>query len=159
MTEAPSKSIYIIDACSLTALRRIYPKEHFPQVWTLLDRLAEAGRLLSVEEILVELRAQDDEIAEWAEDHEHIFLPLDTAIQEKAREILKAYPTLLDLKKKKSGADPFLIAAAAVKAGTVITQERKSGGPPALKIPDVCAHLGISCIDLLGLIQAEGLHQ
>jgi hypothetical protein len=151
------RQVYFIDACSLTELRRTYPQEHFPQVWKLLDRLAKAGRLLSVDEVLQELRAQDDEITEWADTHEDIFLSLEESIQLKARQILKAFPTLIDLKKKKSGADPFLIAAAAIRPGTVVTQERKSGGPPAVKIPDVCAALGIPCVTLLGLIQAEGV--
>ena len=149
--------IYFIDTCSLTELRRTYPKAHFPQVWAMLDRLAKEGRLLSVDEVYEELLVQDDEVAEWAEENEDLFLELDAAIQNQAKTILKQFPTLVDLKKSKSGADPFLIAAAVVRRGTVVTQEKKSGGSPAAKIPDVCKALNIPCITLLGVIQAEGL--
>ncbi len=152
-----SPAIYMIDACSLTELRRTYPLSLFPQVWNLLVRLAAAGRLLSVEEVANELAAQDDQIADWAAEHADIFLPLSPAIQIEARAILKRFPTLIDLKKKKSGADPFLIAAARIANATVVTQEKRSGGPPAVKIPDVCGAIGVPCIALLPLLEAEGL--
>ncbi len=156
MPDDAKPATYMVDACSFTELRRTYPRPHFDAVWKLLEKIAAEGRLLSVDEIFRELDIQDDEIAEWASEHGQIFLPLDEAVQLKAREILKSHPALLDLKKKKSGADPFLIAAAIVRGATVVTQEKKSGGPPALKIPDVCHAYKIRCIPLLEMLQAEG---
>jgi len=150
-------SIYVIDTCSFTELRRAYPRPAFEAVWRLIERLVADGRLISVEDVLVELSVQDDEVTEWARLHSHIFQPLTPQIQLKGRDILAAYPKLLDLKKKKSSADPFVIAAAIVANATVVTQEKPSGGPPAVKIPDVCAHLAVPCINLLKLLQAEGL--
>jgi hypothetical protein len=148
---------YVVDACSFTELRRTYPRPHFDAVWKLVEKLAAEGRLHSVDEVLRELSIQDDEVAEWASKHSAIFLPLDEPIQLKAREILKSHPTLIDLKKKKSGADPFLIGAAIVSGATVVTQEQKSGGPHAVKIPDVCQAYKVRCIPLLELLKAEGL--
>jgi hypothetical protein len=147
----------MVDTCSFTELRRTYPRPHFKSVWTLIERLVTDGRLLSVEEVYIELKAQDDEVAEWAEQHKDIFLPLTEEIQLKAREILKRHPTLVDLKKKKSGADAFLIAAALLGGAAVVTQEEKSGGSPTVKIPDVCAFHAIRCIPLLELLKAERL--
>lgn len=148
---------YMVDTSSFTELRRTYPRPHFDAVWKLLEKLVRQGRLHSVDEVFRELDTQDDEVAEWARRHGDIFLPLDEQIQRKAREILKNHPTLVDLKKKKSGADPFLIAAAIDTGAAIVTQERKSGGPPVVKIPDVCQAYRVRCVTLLELLKAEGL--
>ena len=115
------------------------------------------GRLISVADIFVELDAQDDEVSSWAQSHQGIFLPLSEDIQTQARDILRSYPNLIDLKKRKSSADPFLIAAAIIHEATVVTQEKPSGGPQVVKIPDVCRGYRIPCIQLLEMLQEEGL--
>jgi hypothetical protein len=146
-----------VDTCSFTELRRTYPRPHFDAVWKLVERVADEGRILSVDDVFLELNAQDDEVADWARTRRGLFLPLTDDVQRKAREILASHPTLIDVKKKKSGADPFLIALALLRGAAVVTQERKSGGPPTVKIPDVCAAHRVRCIPLLVLLQDEGL--
>lgn len=153
----PASTLYMVDTCSFTELRRTYPRPAFDAVWRLVESVADDGRLLSVVEVLIELNAQDDEVAVWANARQELFLPLTEDIQAKAREILASHPTLLDIKRKKSSADPFLIAAAIIRSATVVTQEKRSGGPPSVKIPDVCAVYGVPCVNLLRVLQAEGL--
>lgn len=158
MTEpAANGARYMVDTCSFTELRRAYPRPAFDAVWKLVEALAAAGRLLSIDEVLLELKAQDDEVSAWASAHESIFLPLAEDIQVRAREVLAQYPTLVDWKRRKSSADPFVIAAAEVKNATVVTQEKPSGGPPAVKIPDVCRGRRVQCIPLLEMLVAEDL--
>jgi len=149
--------VYVVDTCSFTELRRTYPRPHFDAVWKLIERVADEGRLVSVEDVFLELDAQDDEVAEWARARRGLFLPLTEELQAKAREILSTHPTLVDVKKRKSGADPFLVALGVLRHACVVTQERRSGGPPAVKIPDVCAAYGVRCVPLLQLLQDEGL--
>jgi hypothetical protein len=43
-------------------------------------------------------------------------------------------------------ADPFVIASAGVRNGTVVTQERRK--PNSAKIPTVCDHFGIKSVNL-----------
>src|SRR5688572_26125075 len=93
---------YAVDTCSLTELKRRYSKDVFPSVWIKISDLAESGILISVEDVLEELSVEDDEVLKWALEHERVFAELDEAIQEEAKRILRDYPTLLDLKKKKS---------------------------------------------------------
>lgn len=157
MSDTAQQSVYAIDSCSLTALRRIYPERAFPQVWQLVETLASSGRIISVEDVLIELEAFDDVIKQWVIAHESIFLPLTADVQTAARAILAAYPTLVDVKKRKSSADPFLIAVAQVRSAVLVTEEKISGGPGRVKIPDVCRGLGMSCIPLLQMLLDEGL--
>ena len=150
-------ALYMVDTSSFTELRRTYPRPPFDNVWKLIERLADEGRLISIDLVLDELNAQDDEVSAWAKERSDLFLELDEAIQLRTKEVLAQFPNLVDLKRKKSSADPFLIAAAIVKGAVVVTQEKPSGGPPAVKIPNVCSALKVRCIPLLTLIQEEGL--
>ena len=157
MSAIATSALYMVDTSSFTELPRTYPRPHFAGVWRMVEELVRVERLVSIDEVLRELEGQDDEIAKWAQRHRKLFLPLDNDVQKRAREILKSHPRLLDLKKKKSGADPFLISAATIRGAIVVTQEKKSGGPPALKIPDVCEAYKVKWMPLLEMLKAEGL--
>ncbi len=122
--------------------------QFFSRVWDTFGELISNGELISSSEVMDELK--EDELANWAKQHRDCFLPLSKEIQEKTREILKKYPSLIQMKSvKNSNADPFLIATAIVKNGTVVTDERfgdeKNG---QYKIPNVCRANNIPCITL-----------
>jgi hypothetical protein len=109
----------------LTALRRIYPADVFPTAWKKIDQLIQNSIICSCEEVYFEITSQDDDLSNWAKANRHIFLPIDMQIQSKVTQILSSHPTLLDLKKNKSGADPFLIAVAVIYECSVVTEEIK----------------------------------
>jgi hypothetical protein len=144
---------YVIDTGSFIALKYVYPLDVFPGVWDLMSRLAQDGVIGSVDEVMEELKSQEDDLLKWAKKYKSIFLPLDEQIQKHASAILAAHENLLDLKKRKSGADPFVIAAAVVNSSIVVTEEKPSGGPQKAKIPDVCKAHGITCITVLKLLE------
>lgn len=148
---------YTVDTCSFTAMRRVYPEDVFPGAWRKLSDLADAGVMIAIDEVFEELKAQDDEVLEWANQHAGIFVPLDADIQTEASKILSAHTKLVDLRKRKSGADPFVIASAVVKRCTVVTEEKPSGGPGKIKIPDVCKAMKIECITVLTMLRREGM--
>ncbi len=138
-------------------MRRIYPKDVFPGAWELLDQLSDDGVLLSSDEVFEELKVQDDEVLEWAKKNFSIFIPLDEDVQMSASKILTTHANLVDLKRRKSGADPFVIGTAIVKGCAVVTEERPSGGPRKSKIPDVCKAYQVKCIRILEMLRECGL--
>lgn len=151
---------YVIDSCSLIRLKEVYPIDVFSPVWERMTELAECGALVSCEEIYEELESvqgEKDVVLDWAIAHRSIFYPSDELTQEKVLEILGIHPHLLDLKKAKSSGDPFLIATAMKFRCIVVSDEKPSGGPGKVKIPDVCKHHNIPCIQLLDMFRAEGL--
>jgi Domain of unknown function (DUF4411) len=152
-----SPTLYVIDTCSLIAMTETYPIDVFPGVWSKVEDLVDRNILISVEDVLVELSSKDDDIHKWAKSRGGIFRELDGDIQYSAIEILTSHPNLLDLKNKKSSADPFLIAVARANGGIVVTEEVYSGGPDRPKIPDVCKHYNIDCINLLTMLRNEKL--
>jgi hypothetical protein len=88
---------YAIDTCSLTTLRRVYPKDVFPGVWTKVSELADNGVLISVEDVYEELKVFDDDVLEWAKEHSDVFVSLDEEIQLTATDILETHTNLLDI--------------------------------------------------------------
>ena len=55
-----------------------------------------------------------------------------------------------------SGQDPFVIAIAMVKSGTVVTEEKPTGNIAKPRIPDVCDALGVHCLTPKEYIEAQG---
>lgn len=162
MASNPPK--YVIDTSSLVQLRRNYPLDLFPVVWSAMDRLADDGLVISSSEVLDELEASEvrgDEVLKWAYKHENIFVPLDGFIQQKVVEILESFETLIDIKKKKSSADPFVIATAIMQSCTVVTEEQPTKNSAVngqkVKIPDVCKHYRIQHCSLLDMLRNEGI--
>jgi len=147
---------YVIDTCSIIDLRVWYPPEMAGDVWEVLGRLLDNGVVASVEEVLEELKVQEDRVLEWAMRHRGAFLPIDVDLQRETKRILEAYPQLIDPKRRKSSADPFVIAAAQLYGATVVTEEKPSRPPARPKIPNVCQGLELECIRIVELFRREG---
>ena len=147
---------YVVDTCSFTTLRRLYPQDVFPGAWQAVTEMADNGVIISSHEVLLELENQEDIITEWARKNQSIFKPLLFDIQQKASDILSKYPNLLDLHNSKSNADPFLIATAIIYKCSIVTEELPAGlGAKLLKIPNICKELNIDYIHLLDLFRIE----
>ena len=147
---------YSIDTSAiLHAWRRSYPPEVFPSLWKKFDELIERGDLLATEEVLRELEKKDDEVHEWVKRRQHMIVPIDVRIQEVVSTILASHKKLLDTRKNRSGADPFVIALAVIRDCTVVTNEAPTSSPSRPNIPDVCSALGVRSIDVLGLIREQ----
>lgn len=79
------------------------------------------------------------------------------ALQEKMAEVLGKYPRLVDTRKNRSAADPFVIGLSALYDPPliVVTQEGPTNKIEKPHIPDVCAAEGLDCINVLDLIVRE----
>lgn len=148
---------YLIDTCSLTKMRHTYPADIFPAAWAKLTELADRGILSSAADVWEELSVFEDEISLWAKRRSDFFLPLSKNIQLHATSILSSHPGLLDLKKNKSSADPFVIGTAIELSCSVVTEEIHSNSPTRPKIPNVCNELGIECINIVEMFRRESL--
>lgn len=152
--------IYVFDTSAFITLKNFYPST-FPSLWTGLDKLIAAGQLVSVREVLNELDDYNDAdfIQNWAKQNKKIFAVPSGQEQGLVQQILAVphFQALIGSKAILKGtpvADPFVIAAAWAKDGTVVTQEHLK--PNAAKIPNVCAHFKVKCIDLETFMSNQG---
>jgi len=136
---------------------RYYPPDVFGSVWTRLAQLGKAGTAIVTEEVIAELEKKEDDVWKWAKT-ELTVVPIDAPIQVEVSQILGAHPRLVDNRKNRSKADPFVIALAKVKGFAVVTGEKPSGNLEKPRIPDVCDALApaVPYTSLLGLFRKQG---
>lgn len=148
---------YSVDTSALLdAWTRWYPPEIFPTLWDRLSELVKSGKLASPDDVLHELKKKDDALTKWAKAQSGLFLPLDLQIQEALREVMSAFPRLVNTQKDRSTADPVVIALAKVRGLTVVTGEKAAGTDERPRIPNVCQHFGIRYIGITSLIRENG---
>lgn len=147
---------YCFDTSALLdAWVRWYPIDIFPSFWEKMDALVTNGEILSPDEIFAELEKKEDGLHDWVKARKGMFCALDATTIFEVKEILKAYPRLVDTQKGRSQADPFVIAVAKSKRLTVVTGEN-FGTASKPKIPFVCGELGVSSIGIVQFIRQNG---
>jgi len=152
---------YVFDTSSFIVLGHYFPKQ-FPSFWDRLNAAVSAGQALSVREVRNELdyHATRDHLREWIKTNRHIFLsptPQEMAFVAKIFSV-RHFQQLVGEKQRLQGrpvADPFVIAAAAVKGDACVVTE-ETCKPNAAKIPNVCEHFHIACVSLEGFMAEEG---
>lgn len=142
----------------LNSWNRYYPPDLFPSLWERFDDLINSGNIIATEEVRIELERKDDGVYRWALGRRRMFIPMYENIQQSARNILAQYPRLIDNRRNRSGADPFVIALAQTQMEdcAVVTYETRGNSQNRPYIPDVCDALGVRCISVRELIQEQG---
>jgi hypothetical protein len=147
---------YVFDTSAFIIIGHYYP-DQFPTFWKRFNATVEGGEILSVRETLNELstKASRPWLAAWVKDHSSIFKVPSDKETEFVTKIFRIphFQMLVSGKARLAGkpaADPFVIAAAKVLGGTVVTEEAKK--PNAARIPNVCEHFGIPCLNVEGFL-------
>ena len=150
---------YILDTNVFRVLENYYPGS-FPSFWTSFDEAVAAGNIISVEEVYKEIEngSASDDLSAWVETNKAIFrTPTEDDLQFVATIFEEPrFQSLIGQNQLLQGmpsADPFIIAAAKVVTGCVVTEERIK--PNAVKIPNVCDHFDIDCINFETLMVLE----
>ena len=120
-----------------------------------IEKLIEQDNLKATEEVLFELEKKEDDVYNWAKNQSEFFLPLSLDIQISVQEILSAFPTLVDSRRDRSQADPFVIALARVKKCPVVTGEKSSGTSRRPRIPNVCEYFGVKYMNIIDFIREQ----
>jgi hypothetical protein len=150
--------IYVFDSNVLINLFKNYYRRRFPSLWQKFDEYVVRGQIVSVQEVLNEIGSREDPLSDWAKLNRRVFM--QPSIEELAfvSEIFKVahFQTLVRTEERLKGkpvADPFVIAKSKAIQGCVVTDELLK--PNAAKIPNVCAHFGVACLNLEGFMEKE----
>lgn len=149
--------IYSFDTSAIINGRRdIFIPSTFGAIWTSIETMISRGEVLAVDEVKRELLKKSDDAAAWASTCPGFFVPLSRDIQLATRHILAQHPRLMGTGGgTRNSADPFVIALAYARNGTVVTQEtpRNLQKP---RIPDVCDALSVPWMTLPQFVNAQG---
>lgn len=151
---------HFLDTNCFRLLESYYPSR-FPSFWQAFDHAVERGLVTSVSEVRKELELGNTapHIDDWMEAHPGFFRDPseDELAAVQAIFLVPHFQGLVGPRPLLAGtpvADPFLIAAAMAVGGCVVTEERHK--PNSTKIPAVCAHFGVHCTNLEGMMVELG---
>jgi hypothetical protein len=150
--------VYVFDNNAFRVLQNYYP-QRFPSLWQQFGELLATGDVISTREVWRELEMFNAKswFREWLNEHKTLFCVPGEDETEFVSKILSVphFQTLVGKRQILKGspvADPWIIACAHVRGGTVVTEE--SHKPNAAKIPNVCEHFNIPWINLEGFMDA-----
>lgn len=121
-----------------------------------MDKAAQHGEILLIDEAILEIKRKDDGIYQWVKAREAMIVPIDEEVQKRLSGIMNKYPRLVDTRKNRSGCDPWVIALAEARSLTVVTGEKSTGSLIRPKIPDVCKDMGIPSIEIIDFFRKQG---
>lgn len=150
---------YCLDAnVFIQAWNDYYAPDQCPEYWEILDQLAKDKQVFCPEEVKREIDKQDDELKEWLKARPHFVHDITPNVQKNLRVVLQGFPRLVDTKKDRSMADPWIIAHAMAVNAVVVTKEMPVGpNAKAPKIPDACDHFSIPWINDFQLARELGI--
>jgi hypothetical protein len=151
---------YVFDTSSVRVLGNYYP-DRFPTFWQRFDEAVDTGAVVSVREVYNELENQltKEWFVKWIKQHRGMFVIPGAEETEFLRTIFEVrhFQALVGETQRLKGqpvADPFVIACAYVRNGTVVTEEERK--PNAAKIPNVCDYFQIPCTNVEGFLSEKG---
>lgn len=151
--------MYVLDTSVISSLHRNYYRPHFVSLWKAFDGMVSGSQFTSTREALRELEDLGGEAHDWATANPDLFTVPDAKEAAFVAGIyaVKHFQANIERQKLLRGgrnADPFLIARAAALGGTLVTMEQFK--PNGTKIPNICQHFKVPCLDLRGFMAKEG---
>lgn len=150
--------MYVIDTSVISALHRNYYRNRFVTLWERFDAMVADGKFTSTREALRELEDRGGDSFDWAQNNAGLFTTPDAKEGAFVAGIYAVEHFQANIEKQKilrggRNADPFLIARAASVGATVLSMEQFK--PNAAKIPNICEHFNVPCLDLRGFMEKE----
>lgn len=152
--------MYVLDTNVWSQMFRFYYRHAFPSLWVEFDTLVREKRVTSTREVRRELQAyRNDLIADGIARYGDLFAMPSQQEEDFVTDIFSVRHFHYNVPQKTMlqggiNADGLVIARAAVMGWMVVTEE--SMQPNAAKIPNICEHFDIPCINLHQLMLSEG---
>lgn len=134
--------------------------------WEMIERNMESGIIKITKRNFREItegREREDELAKWLKLRKGtgVGVPPTKEVQAfvtRIADYVYANPHFYQRHRDRfsQGADPWLIAQAAVEGGTVVTREVSHPECHAPKIPDLCDHFSVKFIPLIEMMKTLG---
>ena len=156
---------YIFDTNIFIRSKNEMPFDLWPTFWTRVAEMIVAKQVFSNEAVKAEIERGNDELTAWMASHvvEGFYISNDAGVMQKYSEVLnwaqacphfqsEAIATFAEV------ADAFLVATAAAKGYTLVTNE--TSDPRCrrrVKIPDACSAFGVRCCGLNDVLSELGL--
>jgi hypothetical protein len=151
---------YLLDADTfIQAKNGPYRFSVCPAYWDWLDREHKNGKIFSVQKIYDELIEREDDLSDWIEGRESLFIAPDESTHSSMKLLsewaIKNYTAEAYTEFLASG-DYMLVAHAIGRRFVVVTHERAANTKQKVKIPNACEPFVVECISPFELLEREG---
>lgn len=151
---------YLLDANSYIQAKSLHYRLHVvPAFWDWLDQQFGSGQVGSIRSVYDELVPGDDELSDWVKQRREQFLPVDDETTQRVFAEIADHIALHSTYREPhistflGGADPWLVAKAKMLGAQVVTHESRVGpGSKRVKVPNVCDHFAVPCLDTFDLL-------
>ena len=146
----------------IEAKNHYYRFEVCPAFWDWIKRAQDRGAVYSVRDVKDQLLEGRDQLSTWAKELPSSFFWEPDQVTAGGLSRVSTWVDRADYEQHAKeeflqDADHYLVGTAQAKGCTVVTHEGSSpGGKRKIKIPDVCAALGVECLTVFDMLQAEG---
>lgn len=134
-----------------------------PGFWAFLEQKANEGVIASSILVYEEFHnGAEDDLLQWAKQQRDagFFIEPDSLVQTAFRDVAdyvnRIYPQH-QASEFLSGADPWMIAHAKAYGGRVVTFEKSAANSKRPKIPDVCHHFRVKCLNMYEMARELGM--
>jgi hypothetical protein len=152
---------YLLDSDVFIQAKNLhYGFDFCPAFWGWIDRASSTGTVTSIENVLIELLAGNDELSTWAGQRRgSLFRGLDATVTPS----LRAASSWATTSGYDTGAislflqvaDYYLVAYAHALGHVVVSHERPSTSTRKIKIPDACLGLGVRFMSPFEMLRSE----
>lgn len=144
---------YCLDANVLIqAWQKYYSPNFCPDYWDLLKELGSTDKIYIPKVVFEEIIRTEDDLSAWLKGSKIQIHEIKEPVTECLKKIYAADPAhklLVDNKRYRSLADPWVIAHALSDNSCVVTKEEKitASNTDKIRIPNVCENMGVRCIN------------
>jgi len=139
---------------------KYYSIKRCPEYWEILDGLGKKGTVFCPDQVKREIDKVDDALKDWLNSKPYFTRVESESVQRHVREILKIFPHIISVGANRSMADPWVIAHAIAENAVVVSKEyitNPNQRNSRIKIPDVCHHFKVTCINDIDFIDEIGI--
>lgn len=155
---------YCLDSNVLIqAWQKYYSPQLCPTYWETLNKLGDEGIIFVSQMVYEELTKTDDDLSDWVKNSQIEVKSITEAVTNAVAQIYADDPIherLVDNRRERSLADPWVIAHAIHENAIVVTKEEKvtaANNKKGVKIPNVCDNMNIPWMTDFEMIQDLGI--
>lgn len=154
---------YCLDANVLIqAWQKYYAPDFCADYWHLLDELGKQQKVFIPQLVEQEIARGEDDLSDWLKKSGISIRPITEQVAQCLKDIYAADPNhklLVDNTKRRSLADPWVIAHALSEQAVVVTKEEKvtQMNSKKIKIPNVCDNMGVRWINDFEFVREVGI--
>jgi hypothetical protein len=152
--------IYLLDANIFIQAKNLhYGMDFCPAFWDWIVEKNAAGEVFSIDKVADEIAAGKDDLSDWVKQYNEIFRKTDSEV---ASHFSKVSTWVMSQNFEQGAinifmqvADFYLIAHALAGNHTLVTHEVPANSPRRIKIPNVCAGLGLRFMTPYEMLRRE----